>query len=314
MDKNYFRIRITSLIPDMPTSFNLYLQINQKYILYLHAGDTLTKEKIEKLNAKQSDIFYVPIDEKAAYKAYIQVHLDSSSLSSQHKAQILRESSFTLIEELFEQADISHAIEGSKEAIQQFVSLMDQEPEAISHLIGLSTHDFYTYNHSLDVSIYSLGLGKAAGLDVEALNDLGQGALFHDIGKRHVSTDIICKKGPLNEIEWAQMRLHPAYGLKILNEYDSISEGMKAACFEHHEHFLGNGYPQGIAGEEIHPFGRIVAIADCYDAMTTQRSYNKPMRPTQALAIMQDKISDKFDPDLLKTLQSILFQLERSSA
>ncbi len=314
METRFFRIRISSLVPERPTTFNLYVYINGRHILYLHAGDNLSSDKIQKLSSKGTDVFYVADEERGAYKQYITSYLDADTLDPNHKAQILRESSFTLVEEIFEKEDVGQALQESRETIHQFVSLMDQEPEAMTHLIGLSTHDFYTYNHSLDVAIYSLGLGKAIGLSDHELLDLGQGALFHDVGKRHVSVDIICKKGPLSEIEWAQMRLHPTYGLQILNAYEQVSEGVKAACFEHHEHFEGNGYPQGLSGSEIHLFGRIVAIADCYDAMTTQRSYNRPMRPTQALTIMRDKIADKFDPELLKALYSILFQLEKKAA
>ena len=111
---------------------------------------------------------------------------------------------------------------------------MGEEPTAMSHLIGLSTHDFYTYTHSLDVGIYSLGLAKAAGFSKADLQEMGEGALFHDIGKRNVDVNIICKDGPLDDVEWAQMQKHPEYGLHILTEHNA-SDAIKACCFEHHE-------------------------------------------------------------------------------
>ena len=123
--------------------------------------------------------------------------------------------------------------------------------------------------------------------------------------------EILCKKGPLDENEWVQMRLHPTFGMRILNEHSGISDAIKAACYEHHESFTGGGYPQDIAGSEIHPFARIVALTDTYDAMTTQRSYNTPLNPTEALNMMKEKLSGRFDPDMLNAMYSILFKMEK---
>ena len=103
----------------------------------------------------------------------------------------------------------------------------------------------------------------------------------------------------------------PAYGLKILNEHKDISDATKAACYEHHESWNGGGYPQDISGHEIHPFARIVALTDTYDAMTTQRSYNTPMRPVDALNLMKDKLSGRYDPDMLNAMYSVLFQMSK---
>lgn len=310
--ENYIRIRIAALIPNRPTNFDLFITINKRFVLYLHAGDSLSLEKLESLAKNKTEVFYIRNSDRQAFKDYVHAQLEDSSLNSQEKAILLKESSFALVEELFEHPDVDKALNESKALIQNFVDFIDRETDAIGNLIGLSSHDFYTYNHSLDVSIYSLGLGKVAGFSGQELNDLGRGSLFHDLGKRMVDPAIICKKGPLNDIEWAQMQKHPVYGLKILNEFPNITDNIKACAFEHHENFLGNGYPQGIEGEEIHPMARIVAITDCYDAMTTKRSYNEPMSPFAALNMMADKLNKKFDPDLLKAMHSVLFQVEAS--
>ncbi|MCB0408248.1 MAG: HD domain-containing protein, partial [Bdellovibrionales bacterium] len=155
---------------------------------------------------------------------------------------------------------------------------------------------------------YSLGLGYVAGFRDEELKELGQGALFHDIGKRHVDVNIICKDGPLDDDEWKQMQQHPQFGLLILNNHD-ISDAIKACCFEHHESFTGNGYPQKLQGDEIHPMARIVAITDTYDALTTKRSYNDPMTPTDALQFMDEKLRAKYDARLMDAMKDVLFKM-----
>ncbi|RYZ75800.1 MAG: HD domain-containing protein [Proteobacteria bacterium] len=307
---NYFKIRVSTLLPSRPTSFDVYIMINGRYVHYLRPGELLSHDKIGKLD--KADIFYVPEPQRATYKRYIFEVLNSDQLDVKTKATLLRESSMTLAEEIFEQPEVDKALHESKELITNLIDFMEQEPDSMAHLISLSAHDFYTYNHSLDVGIYSLGLGQVAGYSKEDLVELGRGALFHDIGKRNVHVDIICKQGPLNDVEWAQMQKHPLYGLKILTEY-GVSEAMKAMCFEHHESFLGNGYPQQLSGPEIHPMARIVAITDTYDALTTKRSYNEPMSPRDAVEFMSTKLKGKYDPDLLHAMNSVLFKMEKAS-
>ncbi len=310
-DDKYSKIRLTSIHPSAAVPFDIFVHIGEKYIHYLRAGDRLTAEKIQSFERRAPDAFFIYTSERDNYKSYVQARMVSDQLPTRDKALILRESSLGLVEELFESPDVGRALHESREVITNFVTFMDQDPDAMAHLIGLSSHDFYTYNHSLDVGIYSLGLGKIAGYAGAELQEMGQGALFHDVGKRHVSVDIICKAGPLDEVEWAQMQKHPQFGLVILNNYQ-VSEAIKACCFEHHESFLGNGYPQQLSGPEIHPMARIVAITDTYDALTTKRSYNQPLMPSDALNLMNEKLASRYDPELMRAMYEILFRMKEA--
>lgn len=307
----YFRIRLSTIRPDKVTTFPIYIYVDHKYILYLRAGDRLSDGKIQMLHEQDTgDSFFVLVEDKQNYHNWVREEMNSPNINPFEKAAILRESSVALMEDLFENPDVNKALDDSRPIIKDFIDLMEKAPEAMGFMISLSGHDFYTYNHSLDVSIYSLGLGKALGYDSATLEDLGVSALFHDIGKRNVSLDILCKKGGLTDAEWEQMKMHPQYGLVILNNHPNISDAIKAACFEHHESWSGNGYPQQLIGEEIHPFARIVAITDTYDAMTTQRSYNVPLSPIDAVTMMKDKLAGRYDPEMLKAMYSVLFKIK----
>ncbi|MCB0413239.1 MAG: HD domain-containing protein [Bdellovibrionales bacterium] len=311
-DSKYLPIKINSIHPSTPVPFDIFVLVNKKYIHYLRSGDHLNEEKISKLNKKAPESFFILSENKASYKSYIHNMIAGDTLSAEDKAIVLRESSQALVEELFESPDIESALIESKGIITNFVQFIDEQPSAMKHLIGLSTHDFYTYNHSLDVGIYCLGLGHVVGYNLRQLQELGEGALFHDIGKRKVSIDIICKNGPLDDIEWAQMQKHPEYGLAILNEFDFISDAVRACCFEHHENFMGNGYPQQLDGEDIHPFARMVALTDTFDALTTKRSYNTPLTPAEALEFMKTKLAGKYDEDLLSAMYDVLFSMNKT--
>ncbi len=307
----YFRIRLSTVRPHLEVPFSIYLLVDGKIVTYLNEGDKLTNLKIDLLHSRDSgESFYVHNSQKQIYRDYVTGSMNSALISNDEKAVILRESSIAILEELFETPDVGQALEEARPIIANLLDFMKNAPESIGNLISLSGHDFYTYNHSFDVSIYSLGLGQALGFDAKTLEDLGLSSLFHDVGKRNVPLEILCKKGPLDETEWVKMRLHPTYGLKILNEHPNISESIKAACYEHHESWSGGGYPQDLSGHEIHPFGRLVSLTDTYDAMTTQRSYNTPLKPTEALQMMKDKLSGRYDPDMLKAMYSVLFNLK----
>lgn len=307
----YFRIRVSTLRPEKTTDFDIFVSVDNKMILFVRAGDRLSDSRITHLHSKDTgNSFFVKMEDKEKYRQWVREEINSETIDVQTKAQILRESALAMMEDLFENPDVNKALDDSRPIITDFLNLMDKEPEAMGFLISLSGHDFYTYNHSLDVSIYSLGLGQALGYSPKDLEELGVASLFHDVGKRNVSLDILCKKGPLDDAEWEQMKRHPQYGLIILNQHPNISDAIKAACFEHHESWAGTGYPQQIAGHEIHPFARIVAITDTYDAMTTQRSYNVPMKPLDAVTMMKEKLSGRYDPEMLKAMHSVLFKLK----
>lgn len=307
---SFFRIRFGTLVADVPITFDVYARVNNRFIHYLRAGEKLTIEKIKAFDGAQ--VFHVSQKQRSTYKKYIFDCMNSPKLLKEEKIRILRESSQSLAEEIFEQSDLTTSIEDSKHIVQHFLEFMDEDPISISQLVGLSSHDFYTYNHSLDVSIYSLGLGRILQLDASSLVELGRGALFHDVGKRKVDVGIICKDGPLTDNEWMIMQQHPSFGLEILYNY-SCSEEILACCFEHHESWAGNGYPQQLKADEIHPMARIVAIADTFDALTTKRSYNEPMSIPSAIEFMNEKLRDRFDSEPLKALTSLSLILKQSA-
>lgn len=311
MDK-YMRIRLNSLPPLTALPFDLFVQIGGRYVHYLRAGDSLKAEKILSFEKKAPEAFYILAAERANYQKFVRDGLMSDDLNTKQKALILRESTMVLVEELFERPDIEAALQDARQAVDDFVSFMESDAAAMANLIGLSSHDFYTYNHSLDVSIYSLGLGQAVGFKGHDLKELGLGGLFHDIGKRYVSLDIICKEGPLTDKEWVQMQKHPQYGLMILEEHKSTGN-IKACAFEHHESMLGNGYPQQLTASEIHPMARVVSVADTYDALTTKRSYSEPMKPTDAIELMSGKLIGRYDPEVIRALMSIYEKLKNAA-
>jgi HD-GYP domain-containing protein (c-di-GMP phosphodiesterase class II) len=125
------------------------------------------------------------------------------------------------------------------------------------------------------------------------------GYLLHDIGKKDISTDILNKKGKLNDEEWAIIKKHPLIGYELLVKISGkISEEVAQIVLQHHEKCDGNGYPRNLKDSEIGRYGKICAIADVYDALTTRRSYKEALSKMAAFTIMQDS-KGHFDQQLL---------------
>lgn len=192
----------------------------------------------------------------------------------------------------------------AKRAIQNIVDLMMDDEAVLLGLTTLRCHDQYTHNHSVNVSVLSLALGNRVGYPKAELADLGLAALFHDLGKASIPQDVLNKPGEFTEDEWERMRSHPTEGVIGLTKLRGITNlpgRMAAAAFEHHMNYDFSGYPKITVPWKQSLTGRILMIADCYDAMTSSRVYRRePMSPEKVLKMMFAKSAQSFDPVLLK--------------
>ena len=157
-----------------------------------------------------------------------------------------------------------------------------------------------TGNHVVRLSHIARLVAQQAGLGPQAVQLLFQTAAMHDVGKIGVPDDILLKPGPLSPEELEVVRQHPQIGANIIGRHDNeLLSTARMIALTHHERWDGGGYPQGLQGEQIPLFGRIVAIADVFDALMNRRPYKDAMSPSQALAVMAEERGGAFDPTLL---------------
>jgi HD-GYP domain-containing protein (c-di-GMP phosphodiesterase class II) len=187
----------------------------------------------------------------------------------------------------------------SHEVASHLVDEVLQNHDAILNLVNIKSFDDYTFTHNINVATLSVLIGSALKLSKEELCDLGTGALLHDVGKLKISLSILNKDGKLTDAEFTEMKRHPTYGYEILCRSKDISERARMVALQHHEKFQGRGYPKGLKGTNISLFGRIAAVADVYDALTTDRPYRVAMTPYEAIKILTSGIDSHFDPDVL---------------
>ena len=173
---------------------------------------------------------------------------------------------------------------------------------AVINIIDLRTFDDYTYCHSLNVTVLSVVLATALGLDKGTVYELAIGALIHDTGKMFVEKNILNKPGKLTSEEFEAIKKHSVLGYQYLCGNPNIPKDSRLAILHHHEQYNGNGYPDGLSNENIHLFGRIISVADVYDALTSDRPYRKAMLPSDAIEYIMAGYNTMFDPTVVKTL------------
>ncbi|MBE9515687.1 MAG: HD-GYP domain-containing protein [Proteobacteria bacterium] len=208
----------------------------------------------------------------------------------------------TLIYDIMEDVRLGKSINaaGAKQMVGQLTESIVRNPDAIVCFSQLKDKDEYTALHSLRVCILALVFGRHLDLPVEGLNILGMGALLHDVGKMRIDTSLLNKPGKLTEPEFDEVKSHVPKGVEILEATSGIPRDAIDVARFHHERFDGTGYSGGRTGEEISLFGQIGGIVDCYDAITSDRSYHTGMSSHEALRRMYEWRKRNFDPGMIE--------------
>jgi len=174
--------------------------------------------------------------------------------------------------------------------------------DQLKHAGGAGEHfgtvylsDGELYHHSVNATLFALGVAIGLGLSDSQMLDLGIGMLLHDIGKLKIPDAIFKKEGKLTPEEFAQMKLHTNFGYEILRPLTDLSSVSSLVSLEHHERIDGSGYPRGLRGNEIHLFSRIAGVVDVYEALTANRVYRRAYLPHDALEFLLGGGGSKFD-------------------
>ena len=194
--------------------------------------------------------------------------------------------------------------ERTKELEESYEKLKAANRQALFGLAeAIEAKDPYTKGHCGRVAAYSLVLAQEAGYPDEGLETLEFGAFLHDIGKIGIRDAVLLKPGPLDETEWVHMREHPVKGFEIASKIEMLLPIMSAVR-NHRERWDGNGYPDKLAGHNIPLAARIVAIADAYDAMSTERPYKQALPLAECEAMLRKQAGAMFDPELIEIFVS----------
>lgn len=261
---------------------------------YISHSDAITDPKDEPPPEEWSSQGAVP-------EALIEA-IESKTLSAEEKASAVYLNSITMMKTLLEKPTKQNIL-ASKTAIASVTDLILSDDKTAESLLRITSHDFYTYTHSVNVGITSIMLAKALfkNSDAHDLHELGAGFFLHDLGKVKVNPEILNKPARLTEAEMRHVRIHPYQGYKLLKSADALSEECRVIIMQHHEFIDGTGYPRSLKGDEVHLYGKICGIADIFDALTAERSYKKAMSNFDALTLMKEKMISHFDKKIFGT-------------
>jgi putative nucleotidyltransferase with HDIG domain len=266
---------------------------------YLYVKKQLEYRNIEPIHVGKLEFFK---DEE--------IYIDSEDRKKYSKEVYFK--SIGLVKEVVESINQQKAlnIRKAKRLMQNAVNAIMQDESTLLGLANIKNYDEYTFNHSVNVAIYAIALGQRIGIPKKELSHLGMTGLFHDMGKTRIPKEILNKTGKLSPEEWSMMRSHPIVGAELImrmKEWGELSTRMMSGAFEHHLRYDLTGYPRLTRKKKITLFGRIVTIADFYDALVRPRVYNRfPYVSEKILGIMLERSGKDFDPSLVKVFINMI--------
>lgn len=315
--KSYFSVSYDLIVKNQKIPFDLFvnsssLSDKQKFVRIFPQGEEITIDDLESFK-KKYNLLYVSEDQRNLYMKSL---VSSEETSDEQAAEFIKDSAIKYLHNVFDPEKefstevLSETIKGSKDAVEGMIDVLDDYSiDGLRQLIGnLSGHDFYTYDHSINVAMYSITILKVIKPNATRteLTHAGLGGLLHDLGKIKIPTEIINKPAGLSDEEYNVIKTHPDIGIGLLLESEGLDvedidlKTIARVVHEHHENFGGGGYPRGIEGKDIHVLARVCAIADFFDAITTKRSYAEVVPISQALSIMEKTSGKKIDPKIFK--------------
>ena len=313
---NFIPISLESLCLDTLTNFEIYVlpTSEREPILYRAKNLQFTEAVRTRLLEHDIERVYIRTSDRERYQEYIERNLDrivsDDSIETKAKAEIVYSSATFLMEKLFKTPRAGENIRRSEQLVLNTVGFVLRDESAFRNLLAVTSYDYQTYTHSVNVYVYCVALAQKAGVaeTADQLVVLGTGALLHDIGKSLIDRSIITKNGPLNEEEWAIIKKHPVYGVEILRETGGIPKEGYAVVNEHHERCDGSGYPAGLRAKRIHPYAKVAAVADVFDAMTTRRVYREAVGTFTALNVMKDEMGAGLDQHIFREFVLLMGQ------
>lgn len=246
--------------------------IQRRMFSGIYINDDISKD-IEIVNVISDDLRRETLE--GLKKLLVYCETGKGKITLMHKAESLQCNIISIIDELIANKDM------------------------MVNMIDLKCFDIYTYAHSVNVAILSLVLGISMGFDRDTLVKLGLSAILHDIGKVFIPKEIINKPGLLTESEYEQIKTHSVIGHEYARDKFMIPTRSYIGIRDHHERWDGSGYPSGKKDYRISMFGRVIAVADVYDALTSERPYRAAVSPSEAMEHILGNNATMFDPKIV---------------
>jgi len=319
---SFFSVSLQLILVNQPLPYDLFVNSSavsekERFVRIFPSGETLNLDDLKKFKAKYFQL-YIPEKQR---NQYLKSLVNNENATDMQKTEVIKESAIGYLDTLFDQnkefstEELKESVQGCRDSVESMVDvLQDHDISSIQKLIGdLSFHDFYTYDHSINVSMYNMAILKSLNPNARRrdLVEIGLGGLLHDLGKLKIPIHIINNPGKLSDGDFDEIKKHPQHGVDL---FDSAGEAVsdldlnlvRKIILEHHENYNGTGYPNKVGSDKIHLFARVTAIADFFDALTTKRSYHEVVSTKKALEIMAQSKGKKIDPTIFDKFVKVI--------
>ncbi|MCX8027500.1 MAG: HD-GYP domain-containing protein [Thermodesulfovibrionales bacterium] len=317
----FFQIEKSSIVENTLIDFVVFKQKLLNFIPLIEATEIhpviIEKKQIDDIVSDNLCALAIQKKQVHLFKRYVNGLLKYNKSDAvqcpKMKAVLMRENSKIIIDEVLREPRSGERVKEIGELVIDITESIIHDEEMLFNMLSLSNYDYYTYNHCLNVAVLCIGLSILLGLKKREIRQFATGAMLHDIGKTLIAPEILNKPSRLTEIEYKTMQRHVIEGVNLLKENPSFPKDAINPVLHHHEKISGNGYPNKLRGNEIPLTSRIIAISDCYDALTTSRPYKPAFTPFQALNTISQEKTD-YDPDLLLLFVKMLGKVKTKNS
>ncbi|WP_096202524.1 HD-GYP domain-containing protein [Bacillus sp. FJAT-45350] len=274
---------------------------NENGQILLHEGVPLTSRMIQRLI--NIGITFIYIEDELTRDIVMK---EVVSEQTKMKALTTIKEEFTSIsEDLLSKKSFNrdHLSKNFSGVVRAILDDIKNNQEALAMLTDVYVYDSYIFTHSMNVTIYSLGLAMQLKMTDKQLMEIGIGAMLHDVGKMAIPAEILNKPGRLNDEEFAIVKRHAREGYELLKDLPNISLLTAHCALQHHERLDGSGYPQQLIGDKIHTYAKIIGIADVFDAVTSSRVYRGAMLPHEGLELLYAGAGKLYDNALIEAFR-----------
>jgi HD-GYP domain-containing protein (c-di-GMP phosphodiesterase class II) len=308
---DYVPISVATLMPTESVGLDLFQQEqdSDRVVLYRGAEYPLSISDLDRLRGRGVHRLFITKESRSLYQTYLRTIAtsgESESIPFTARVGALAEVVRDVLESTFRSDDVAHTVNAADQLGGLASDNITNDQFAAGDLFQVLHHDYATFSHSTNVAFYCGILASELGYSKFEIKQITTGGLLHDLGILEIDENILCKPGMLDEFEFRQIQSHPLTGFRKLAHREDLVEGQLMMAYQHHERMDGKGYPVGCLGPEMHTWAKLCAVVDVFEALTSHRSYRKPMPRGKALMLQQRDSGTHFDSEMLECWKTII--------
>jgi putative nucleotidyltransferase with HDIG domain len=310
----FLPVPLHSVPPETLAGLAVFILRDQEYSLYRNVDVSFGVKDCQRLLDSGIEFVFVAVKDHQVYYRTMEKCLGAivsdKKIQIQKKAEMIYSTSIELAQELLCKPPQKEEVDRTHTMSLSMVKMIIGDKQAFNHLFELSDHDFLTATHAVNVCTTTIALADRMGLtDQKLLQNLGSGALLHDIGKIFIDSELLNTTRPITPEEREMLKKHVDLGREHLEKVGSMPEEILQVVAQHHERIDGSGYPRGLKGEEISLLGRLAGIVDTFDAMTSARPYREhTFSVDEVLDHLTNEAKAKFDPVIVRSFNAMIEQ------